>query len=164
MNETITANIALVKLNMQAVGLIQDIVIEANIEQQRIMGIGDTVAQEIVSGDVEYRITGKKMVIARNSLLAVGLPGDDEGWITAAPITLELIDKMRGNNIQMLGCKFIYWKLELAAHKIASEHFGLVAQRMDHGRFGENNPPFDPERQHRMIMSEVGAVLKRGFK
>ena len=128
--KAITGNRVIVKIGGNTVGLIQTISISANIEQQRLYGIGDVTAVEIVPGDVEYQINGSKMMIPTRALMAIGLIPDDEDWLSQAPLQLELIDKITAKSVMITGCKFTNYTIDATAHRILLEKFTMTAQRM----------------------------------
>lgn len=135
--KTMTGNRTIIKIGGKAVGLVQHININCRIDQQPLHGIGDVLPAEIVPGHVEYSVEGNRALVPKKSLTAMGILPDDDSWLTAPSLELELIDRVSGNNVLVYGCKLTNYRIEAKAHAIVLEHFNMTARGMQRVKWGK---------------------------
>jgi hypothetical protein len=129
----ITGNHVIMTINGKTIGLMSNVTITDEVEMQRIVGIGDSTAVELVPGDVSYVISGDRYMAQTEALRDLGLvPENPADWLTFSGLHIEVVDRINGKTLEHYsGCKFTHHTRKYEKHAIVGENFSIVAQNCE---------------------------------
>lgn len=124
-----TGNRGLIKFDGKTIGIIQNIRIADNYNQQSVDGVGDPETQEWVPGLLQYNITGDKYFGSGQHMALVGIVPGSDNVLTAPEFEVEVQDNVTFVTLEhYTGCKFNTHERNYSKHVVSSESFTINAR------------------------------------
>lgn len=124
MKGTMTGNRALLKIKGTAVGagIIQSANVSDDLGMQRISGLGNAEAVELVPGEVTHTITMNKFFVYNQQLKDMGYMPESKDYLTSGEMDIEIIDNISGKTLEhYTGCKIASSGRDYGKHAPVSE-------------------------------------------
>lgn len=130
MKNTMTGNRALLKINGTAIGagIIQSANVSDDLGMQRISGLGNAEAVELVPGEVTHTITMNKFFVYNQKLVDLGYLPNSKTYLTSGEMDIEIIDNVSGQTLEhYTGCKIASSGRDYGKHAPTSEQATFFA-------------------------------------
>lgn len=130
MKGTMTGNRALLKLKGTAVaaGIVQSANVSDDYGMQRISGLGNPEAVELVPGEVSHTITMNKFFVYNQKLKDLGYLPDSKEYLTSGELDIEIIDNVSGATLEhYTGCKAANAGRDYSKHGPSTESITFFA-------------------------------------
>ena len=124
MKGTMTGNRALLKIKGTAIGagIVQSANVSDDFGMQRISGLGNPEAVELVIGEVTHTISLNKFFVYNQKLKDLGYMPESKDYLTSGEVDIEIIDSISGQTMEhYTGCKMASCGRDYGKHAPVSE-------------------------------------------
>ncbi|KAA0888773.1 hypothetical protein [Oryzomonas rubra] len=143
----VTGNNIVLKIGGVAVGMAQNVTITTENDMQRLYGVGDLEAQDMVPGNIKYTFSGEILLVSNKALDQItvkkesAMPGypktatslvpiTGSQWITDGFFDIEVLDKLRKETIGYYAhCQFERYSLRIGKHAIVVSEFSIAGMQ-----------------------------------
>ena len=125
---TVHGNRAVLKLDGEVIGIVQNVDFNDSFGLQKLSGIGDREGQELVDGETDYSFNLTKSFVYGDRLVDKGFSPTSTDPLTGVEFELEIYDKISGRTLEHYsGCKINTVGRSYGKHAIIMENASGMA-------------------------------------
>lgn len=125
---TVHGNRAVLKLDGEVIGIVQNVDFNDSFGLQKLSGIGDREGQELVDGETDYSFNFTKSFVYGDRLVDKGFHPTSTNPLTGVEFEMEIYDKISGRTLEYYsGCKINTVGRSYGKHAIVMENASGMA-------------------------------------